>query len=573
MGVLLQDVRFGLRMMAKTPVVTAVAILSLALGIAANAGTFSVVNGFLIEPLPYEDQQSLVIFRSLRQGESIEMGGGVSVPNFRDYLEASSAVSEGVAYTIERANLTGLDTPEQLNLVVATPSLFDVLGVPPMIGRGFTPDEGAEGAGNVLVLHHDYWQRRFLGDRGVLGRVVTVDGLPYTVVGVMPDGFDMVPANVHAFRPSDFAAQLDERGSTGYLALGRLREGATVEQVAFEVEPVHRSIVAQFPDEMRAMEVVVQPLREFFPGPTDAQLLKIISAVTLFGLLIACANIANLLLARAEERQREVAVRTAMGAGRGRILTQLLTESTLLGVVGGGLGIWMSVWLVGWIRTAMPAEMPKAMMPELDPEVVGVTFALALLAGIAFGLAPAVLSSRANLREALGNGARGGTAGRSRKRVRNLFVVAEVAAALALLSGAGFLVQAFEELAGQDPGFDAAGLMTFEITVLEDRYVDDSEVVAYQRELLRVLDALPEVESVAMMSSLPRGPLQSAYDVHDRRPTRARADGASDGGYPVGEPHVLPHLGGRAAPGPPPGRRRPGGCRSRRGRQRGVGRA
>jgi putative ABC transport system permease protein len=516
---LLQDVRFGLRMMAKSPVVTVVAVLSLALGIAANVSMFSILNSFLFEALPYESPEELVVLRTHRVGDDLELMGGVSAPNFRDLVAGTEGIASAVLYTTERANLTGLDVPEQLTVVVTLPTLFEVYGVQPAIGRGFRPEEGVGGAGDVVVLEHDYWQRRFLGDPDVLGRAITLDGSPYTVVGVMGADFDMIPANIHAFRPSDFADR-ENRDTRGMLGFARLAAGVTPERLQLQFDGLSERLAAEYPEANRGMTFRAQILREFFPGPTDTQLLKILTAVTLFGLLIACANIANLLLGRAEERQREVAVRTAMGAGRGRILRQMLTESVVMATVAGVIGTVLSVWVVRWLQTAMPAEMPRAFVPELDATVLVVTLLVSVVAGVAVGLAPAVHSVAGNLRESLGNGARGGTAGRRRKRVRNAFVVGEVAVALALLAGAGFLIQAFDRLANDDPGFDPSGLLTFQVAVLEDRYVDDLDVVLYERELERALGEMPGVEGVAIMSSLPRGRSnpRAAYTIGGRPP-------------------------------------------------------
>ncbi len=505
MHTLLQDLKYSLRMLAKAPVVSAVAALSLSLGIAANAGIFSIVNAWMFEPLPYHDQDGLVMFREVRQGEGIEMSPGTSVPNFRDYVEASTAFEDATVYSLEPKNLTGVDVPERISVVISTPSLFDVLGVQPFLGRGFRPEEGAEGLGDVLVLEHDFWQRRFFGDRDVLGQTLTLDGTIYTIIGVMPPEFDMIPANVHAFRPTDFADRMDQRAGRGFLAIARLNPGATPEQAQMELAGPASRLASEFPEANRGWELRLQPMREVFPGPTDTKLVMILTAVTLFGLLIACANVANLLLGRAELRQREVAVRTALGAGRGRILRQLLTESVALGTIAGVLGVILSVWIVGWIRSAMPAEMPRAMIPALNVEVVAGSILLAVLAGVLFGLAPALTAGKADLKETLGGGARGGTAGRRRKRLRNAFVIGEFAVALALLTGAGYLVEVFQQLNEADPGFNPDGLLTFQASVLDDRYDSPDAIIAYEEELLRVLAEVPGVDDVAIMASLPRG--------------------------------------------------------------------
>jgi len=505
MSTLLQDFRYGLRMLAKAPVVSGIAVLSLALGIAANASVFAILNGFVFEPLPYHDQDGLVLVREGRVGETIDNFSGSSMGNFRDLEAASRTLESAAIYTIAAVNLTGVEVPEQLQMVPTSPNLFEVLGVQPVLGRGFRPEEGTEGLGNVLVLEYDFWQRRFLGDREVLGRTLTVDGTTYTVVGVMPEAFDMIPANVHAFRPTDFAAERDNHADRSYISFARLAPGATVAQVQSELGGLWTPMEALYPDANRGRTVMAIAARDFFPGPTDKKLVMIFTVVALFGLLIACANVANLLLSRAEERQKEVAVRTALGAGRHRIVRQLLTESVTLGLVAGGIGVVLAVGVVGWLQGAMPAEMPKAMVPRLDPGVLFATVMVSILAGVVFGLVPALHSTRSDLREALGEGSRGGTASRSRKRLRNAFVVGEFAVALALLTGAAFLTQIFNELTSSDPGFRQEGLLTFSITAQEDRFPEDADLRRYEDEVLASLAQVAGIESVAAMASLPRG--------------------------------------------------------------------
>lgn len=534
MSTLGQDLRYGLRMLARSPVVSAVAALSLALGIAANATIFAVLNGFLFAPLPYENVDGLVLLREGREGSSIEMFGGVSVADAEDFLAASPGLESVLLYTLEPANLTGLDVPEQLQAAPATPNIFEVLGVHPFLGRGFRPEEGTEGRGDVVVLEHDFWQRRFLGDPGVLGRTIRLDGRDHTVVGVMPESFDMIPANVDVIRPTDFASLRESRGARSFIAFGRLAAGATAGRVQAEIAPVMTRLRGEFPDTHRALEARVIGARDFFPGPTDQKLVTILAVVTLFGLLIACANVANLLLSRAEERQREVAVRTALGAARHRILRQLLTESVTLGLIAGVLGLGLAVWVVRWLQGAMPAELPRAMVPELDPAVLVATLLVAGLAGVAFGLAPALHATRGELREALGEGSRGGTAGRSRKRLRSAFVVGEFAMALALLSGAGVLVQAFQHLVEVEPGFRQEGLLTFTLSIPEDRFPDAAALRGYHDALLAGLEQVAGVEGVAAMASLPRGRgnPRSAYTV-DGEPRSPDAEPVTAAYYTV----------------------------------------
>ena len=495
----IQDIRYGLRMMVKAPVVMAVAAVSLAVGIAANTVTFSVANGFFFKPFPYAEQDRLVVVYENHQKNLDDEGA--SPANYLDWRERSTVFEELIAYEIVRANLTGGDEPERVRLVNTSPETFGMMGRQPFIGRDFDTDEGAHGG--VVMLSFPFWQRYFGEEASILGDEITVDGVPHTVIGVMPEDFDFIPANVDVYRPTDWTDSRDDRDGRSLLVMGRLVEGRGIEEAQAELEAVASQLETEYPDANAGYGVHAIPLRELFPGPTDTMLMYILMTVAGFVLLIACANIANLLLARAEGRQREIAVRTAMGAGRARILRQLLTESVLLAIVGGALGTLLSIYGVRGVAAGMPAELPRSFMPVLDATVLMYTLAISMLAGIVFGIAPALHSFAGDLRESLGE-TRGGTVSRQRNRLRSAFVVIELAAALALLVGGGVLLGIFTELVNRSPGFESEGVLTAQLTVSEDRYPSDADVFRFYEEAIRRLEEVSGIETVAAMNDLPR---------------------------------------------------------------------
>ena len=495
----IQDIRYGLRMMVKAPVVMAVAAVSLAVGIAANTVTFSVANGFFFKPFPYAEQDRLVVVYENHQKNLDDEGA--SPANYLDWRERSTVFEELIAYEIVRANLTGGDEPERVRLVNTSPETFGMMGRQPFIGRDFDTDEGSRGG--VVILSFPFWQRYFGEEAAILGDEITVDGVPHTVIGVMPEDFDFIPANVDVYRPTDWTDSRDDRDGRSLLVMGRLVEGHGIEEAQAELEAVASQLETEYPDANAGYGVHAIPLRELFPGPTDTMLMYILMTVAGFVLLIACANIANLLLARAEGRQREIAVRTAMGAGRARILRQLLTESVLLAIVGGALGTLLSIYGVRGVASGMPAELPRSFMPVLDATVLMYTLAISMLAGIVFGIAPALHSFAGDLRESLGE-TRGGTVSRQRNRLRSAFVVIELAAALALLVGGGVLLGIFTELVNRSPGFESKGVLTAQLTVSEDRYPSDADVFRFYEEAIRRLEEVSGIETVAAMNDLPR---------------------------------------------------------------------
>src|SRR5262245_7861427 len=383
----LLDVRYGVRMLAKTPVVAAVAAVSLALGISANTTTFAVANGFLFSPFRYANQEELVLISELHAKSTDDEW--TSPGNYLDYKERSTVFESMIAYDIVPANLTGGDEPERVSLVKMSPETFSVLGRSPLIGRDFDEKEGIAGAGNVVILAYSFWQRYFAADRSILGKQVTIDGKSFDVVGVMPEDFDFLPADVDLYSPTNWEDRRSDR-KRGPLVMARLKKGHTGPEAEAEISAISSQLAAEHPEENEGYHSRTMLLRDYFPGRTDTLLMYILLTVSGFVLLIACANIANLLLARAEVRQREVAVRTALGAARSRILRQLLTESVLLALMGGALGTLLSFYSVRWVKQSMPAQLPTAFMPELDRTVLLYTLATSMIAGMIFGIAPAL---------------------------------------------------------------------------------------------------------------------------------------------------------------------------------------
>jgi predicted permease len=495
-----QDLRFGVRMLLKHPGFTAVAVLTLALGIGANTAIFSVVNTVLLKPLPYNQPGQIVqIWEDPGSGPR---RNNVSPGAFHDWRE-NSASFEGLSLLSNvNLNLIGAGEPERLSGVQMSPSgLEDVLRTRLMLGRAFAPDENQPGKDKVVVLTSELWQRRWGGDATIIGRTIQLSGQNYTVIGVLPPNFlpwetaqFVVPYAV----PPQYA---QARGMHWLRVIARLKAGVSVEQAHAELNAIARRLKPLYPASKKDWGVTVVPLHEQITGEIKPTLLLLLGAVALV-LLIACANVANLLLAKASARASEIAVRAALGASAWRIVRQLLTESALLALLGGACGLLLASSGVKALARLIAVSLPRAPEVGLDARVLGFTLLVSLVTGVAFGLAPAYQAARLNLNDMLKEGGRGALVG-ARNRLRGGLIVAEVALALMLLVGAGLLLKSFIRLSNVAPGFNPRNALAMSISLPDKKYPDAARRAAFFEQILQRIDALPGVEAAGLTASLP----------------------------------------------------------------------
>jgi predicted permease len=502
---LAQDLRYGLRMMIKNPGFTAVAALTLALGIGANTAIFSVVNGVLLRPLPYEEPDRLTLLTEYG-AESGEMA--VSYLNFVDWRAQNRVFEKIGVYKRENYNLTGAGEPERLLVAQMSADVFAALRVKATLGRVYTNDEDKPGGNPVVVLSHGLWQRRFGGDASVVGRALTLNDRSYTVVGVMPQGFHF-PTRVEMWTPvgplSDQETWKMRGNHPGLYALARLKPGVTLEQARADMKNVTAALEKQYPDTNQGTGAMITPLLENYVSDVRRALYVLLGAVG-FVLLIACANVASLTLARDSARQKEIAVRVALGAGRWRIARQLLTESALLALIGGGLGLPLAQWGVAAILAISPeGAIPRVSEIGIDSSALFFTAAVSILTGIVFGLAPALQASHPDMQEALKETGRGVT-GR-RRWLRSAMVVTEIALTLVLLLGAGLMIRSFFRLRQVDPGFATENTLSFTISLPERNYPDaePDKRINFFNQVKEKIAVLPGVQSVGLSSGLPLG--------------------------------------------------------------------
>jgi putative ABC transport system permease protein len=510
-----QDLRFGLRTLRKNPGFTLIAIMTLALGIGVNTAIFSVVNALLFRSLPYTDPERLVMIWETNPllaaigFTEISVTGGA----FDDWRKQANSLESVSILDARRLALTGVDKPERIAGVSTSSNFFKVMGATPILGRVYGEDEDQPGANHVVVISDALWQRRFGGDREVCGKTMKLDGDTYTIIGVMPQGFQFpraadlpsffqLPPQAELWTPAQLTSeQLQNRGSHGRAVIARLNPGVTLAQAQAEIDTITNRSAQQFPDS-QGWGARVMPLKEQLVGKLRRVLLILLGAVG-FVLLIACVNVANLLLTRAATRQREIAICVALGAGRWRIMRRLLTESVLLALAGGLVGLMLAILGVDLLIALSPESIPRKHEIAVDGMALLFTFSVSLITGVFFGLAPAFQTSRIKLGEMLKDSTRGSTTGRS--RLRGLLITTEVALSLMLLIGAGLLIRSFSRLMEVGPGFDPQNVAALTLTISSNRYDFDPKQVKFFKQVIDNMKSIPGVVSVGAVSELPQG--------------------------------------------------------------------
>jgi ABC-type antimicrobial peptide transport system permease subunit len=507
-----QDLRFGLRTLRQSPVFAAVAILTLALGIGANTAIFSVVHSALLRPLPYAQPDRLITIGEVR-GQQAPSGRlsnefwNASYPDYLDWRAQSKTFVSLAGFDADGFTLRGAGEPESVPAVEATTNFFSTLGVKPILGRDFRPGEDAGSGPYVAILTHSFWIDRFAADPQVIGRSIQLDSNSVTVIGILPADFEFAPrGNVQVWVPLHITKDMATRRSLRWLrVVGRLAQGAMPTQAAAEIDLINSQFAAAHPKEDGAIRIVMEPLRDRIVGPVQPLLLVLFGAVG-FVLLIACANVANLMMARAARRRKEFAVRTALGAGRGRLIAQLLSESLMLSCAGGLLGIFIArsgtALLIAAIPTKLLDSMPLLRDAHTDPLVLAFLFGITILTGVAFGLAPALELFNRNIGATLKDQSRG-SAGGIRTRLRQILVVPEIAFSLVLMVGAGLMVKSLAALLNRNPGFDTRGLLTFSVFLPDSVYSKNEDVTRFDRGFTDRIRSLSGVSGIASNSVVP----------------------------------------------------------------------
>ncbi|HEY6269933.1 MAG TPA: ABC transporter permease [Candidatus Acidoferrum sp.] len=491
---LMQDVRYGLRMLRKNPGFTSVAVLTLALGIGANTAIFSVVNGVLLSPLPYKNPQQLVVMR-----------GNDSLPNVMDIQRQARSFSEGGGINVQKMDYTGGTEPVQVRTGLVDAGFLETLGVQPMLGRIISPVEDTKGGPRLAVASYSFWQNFLGSDPHALGKAIPLGGNTYTVIGVMPASFAPPAEHADVFvslwaGDPGAAAQRDVHVMHTYW---RLQRGVPLAQAQAEMAAIDRRLAEQYPAEEKERKMHLVPLHEWLVGDVRPALLVLFGAVALV-LLIACANFASLLMAREVARRQELVIRAALGAGRGRLIRKTLTESALLSVLGGAAGLLLAQWGTRILLALRPEKLARLSGIHMDTRVLLFVLVVSVLTGVVFGVAPAWVAARGDVAEALNESGRRTTASAAGHRIRNILVTSELALALVLLVGAGLLIKGFSRLRSLNPGFNPANVMTMYLQLPATRYAEIPKQTQFRRELLARLNSLPGLQA-AMVTDIPLG--------------------------------------------------------------------
>ncbi|HEV2492438.1 MAG TPA: ABC transporter permease [Terriglobia bacterium] len=523
MATVLQDLRYGVRVLARNPGFTAVAILALALGIGANTAIFSVVNAVLLRPLPYPDSDRLVTLWGTKKSAGFAGPITICEPDYPEWRDQNRVFDAMAGFRWQTANLTGAAEPARLIGFAVTSSFFPLMGARPALGRAFSPDEERAGHDNVVLLSHSLWQNHFGSDPSVVGKPVTLDDRILTVAGVMPEGFAF-PNQADYWTPAVLATDCH---NTTMRVIARLKPGVKIERAREDVAVIAQRLGQDRHRPDPGWTWTLVRLQDEMSSDLRPSLFLLLGAVGVV-LLIACANVANLLLARASTRQREIAIRSALGASRARVIRQMLTESLLLALAGGALGLMAAGWsrdlLVSLLphNLAGPGLINRIVAVRLDGWVLGFTLLISVVTGLIFGLAPALEASNLGVGEALKEGARS-SSGLGRGRLRNTLVVAEMALALVLLVGAGLLMRSFARLTSVDPGFSAVHLLSMNVELPDSRYQTAGQMIAFERQALARLASLPGVEHAGAVFGLPFGETLISGDISVEGQPSARA--------------------------------------------------
>ena len=495
----MSDLRFAIRQLIKKPGFTLVVAFTLALGIGANTAIFSVVNAVLLRPLPYPEADQIVYFEGQNPSQRIT-DSNISLPDFQDWTSQSTAFSQTAFYWTGNAALAMQGgEPERVPRAGVESSFFGLFGVQPMLGRSFVPADDQPNTTTVAILSEGLWKRRFGSDPNVIGKPITVNTVPVTVIGVMPAGFEF-PEKTQLWVPSGAEPAKEHRDNRSYSALGRLKPGVTLEQAQSQISAINARLAQSFPETNKGWDARLSRLHELLVRSVRPSLLILLGAVGCV-LLIACANIANLFLVRAAARQKEVAIRAALGAGRGRIVRQMLTESVFLSSIGGALGLLLSFWLIQLLISISPPDSPRFGEANLDLRVLAFTLVISIATGIFFGLVPALQASKLDVTSSLKEGGRTGESHRGNSR--NLLLMGEVALSLILLVGAGLLIKSFMRLQEVKPGFNPDRVLMASLSLPAAKYKEDQQRVDFYRALTERIGALPGVKSVGAGVNLP----------------------------------------------------------------------